>query len=152
MITLTFFFWLQFEPVMTPHSITLVHHILVYACGNASVLPSGISDCCGANPDFFSCALRCLWAGLLEERWVCRSHSLPHFLLWTAAPLLAACSVGPHSPAGPNKLGKFPHTVPTLFLLHRVMPAISTELSVHCIPASNKFCMSHTKAFTLTFW
>lgn len=32
----------------------------------------------------------------------------------------------PHSPARPNKLGKFPHTVPTLLLLHWVMLAIST--------------------------
>lgn len=47
---------LQFEPVITPHNITLVHHILIYACGNASVLPSGIDDCYGANPDFALCS------------------------------------------------------------------------------------------------
>ncbi|XP_012948539.2 putative DBH-like monooxygenase protein 2 isoform X1 [Anas acuta] len=46
----------KFEPVITPHNITLVHHILVYACGNASVLPSGIDDCYGANPDFALCS------------------------------------------------------------------------------------------------
>lgn len=50
------FFWLQFEPVITPHNISLVHHILVYACGDASVLPSGIDDCYGANPDFALCS------------------------------------------------------------------------------------------------
>lgn len=50
------FSWLQFEPVITPHNITLVHHILVYACGNASVLPSGVDDCYGANPDFALCS------------------------------------------------------------------------------------------------
>ncbi|XP_025932744.1 putative DBH-like monooxygenase protein 2 [Apteryx rowi] len=46
----------KFEPVITPHNITLVHHILVYACGNASVLPSGIDDCYGADPDFALCS------------------------------------------------------------------------------------------------
>uniref|UniRef100_A0A663EFU7 DOMON domain-containing protein n=1 Tax=Aquila chrysaetos chrysaetos TaxID=223781 RepID=A0A663EFU7_AQUCH len=46
----------KFEPVVTPHNITLVHHILVYACGNASVLPGGIDDCYGANPDFALCS------------------------------------------------------------------------------------------------
>ncbi|XP_074726381.1 putative DBH-like monooxygenase protein 2 [Strix uralensis] len=46
----------KFEPVITPHNITLVHHILVYACGNASVLPNGIDDCYGANPDFALCS------------------------------------------------------------------------------------------------
>ncbi|KAM6420961.1 putative DBH-like monooxygenase protein 2 [Pluvialis apricaria] len=46
----------KFEHIITPHNITLVHHILVYACGNASVLPSGIDDCYGANPDFALCS------------------------------------------------------------------------------------------------
>uniref|UniRef100_A0A8D0FA75 DOMON domain-containing protein n=1 Tax=Strix occidentalis caurina TaxID=311401 RepID=A0A8D0FA75_STROC len=46
----------KFEPVITPHNITLVHHILVYACGNASVIPNGIDDCYGANPDFALCS------------------------------------------------------------------------------------------------
>ncbi|KAM9276353.1 DBH-like monooxygenase protein 2 [Cariama cristata] len=45
----------KFEPVITCHNITLGHHILVYACGNASVLPSGIDDCYGAKPDFALC-------------------------------------------------------------------------------------------------
>ncbi|KAK2546537.1 putative DBH-like monooxygenase protein 2, partial [Columba livia] len=56
MMTFTFFFWLQFEPVITPHNITLVHPIFVYACGNTSVLPSGAGDCYGANPDFSLCS------------------------------------------------------------------------------------------------
>lgn len=34
----------------------MVHHILVYACGNASVLPTGISDCYGADPAFSLCS------------------------------------------------------------------------------------------------
>ncbi|XP_062426446.1 putative DBH-like monooxygenase protein 2 [Rhea pennata] len=46
----------KFEPVITPHNITLIHHILVYACGNASVLPNGTDDCYGANPDFALCS------------------------------------------------------------------------------------------------
>ncbi|XP_074009979.1 putative DBH-like monooxygenase protein 2 [Numenius arquata] len=46
----------KFEPVITPHNISLVHHILVYACGNASVLPTGIDNCYGANPDFSLCS------------------------------------------------------------------------------------------------
>ncbi|KAK2539678.1 hypothetical protein Q9233_001718, partial [Columba guinea] len=45
----------KFEPVITPHNITLVHPIPVYACGNTSVLPSGTGDCYGANPDFSLC-------------------------------------------------------------------------------------------------
>ncbi|KAM9388087.1 LOW QUALITY PROTEIN: putative DBH-like monooxygenase protein 2 [Phaethornis superciliosus] len=46
----------KFEPVITPHNITLVHHILVYACGNASLLASGTDDCYGAKPDFALCS------------------------------------------------------------------------------------------------
>ncbi|KYO37527.1 DBH-like monooxygenase protein 1 precursor isoform A [Alligator mississippiensis] len=46
----------KFAPVITPHNVTLIHHILVYACGNASVLPSGVSDCYGADPDFALCS------------------------------------------------------------------------------------------------
>lgn len=38
------------------HNETIVHHILVYACGNASVLPKGISDCYGADPAFSLCS------------------------------------------------------------------------------------------------
>uniref|UniRef100_A0ABM5FCS0 DBH-like monooxygenase protein 2 n=1 Tax=Pogona vitticeps TaxID=103695 RepID=A0ABM5FCS0_9SAUR len=46
----------KFEPQITPRNITLVHHILVYACGNASALPSGVSDCYGADPAFALCS------------------------------------------------------------------------------------------------
>ncbi|XP_066468734.1 putative DBH-like monooxygenase protein 2 [Tiliqua scincoides] len=46
----------KFEPAITPRNQTMVHHILVYACGNASVLPSGVSDCYGADPDFSLCS------------------------------------------------------------------------------------------------
>ncbi|KAM9245548.1 LOW QUALITY PROTEIN: DBH-like monooxygenase protein 2 [Leptosomus discolor] len=46
----------KFEPVITPHNITLVHHVLVHACGNASTLPCGIDGCYGANPDFALCS------------------------------------------------------------------------------------------------
>ncbi|XP_063152745.1 putative DBH-like monooxygenase protein 2 [Candoia aspera] len=46
----------KFEPVITPQNETLVHHILVYACGNGSLLPSGVSDCYGADPDFSLCS------------------------------------------------------------------------------------------------
>uniref|UniRef100_H9GQJ2 DOMON domain-containing protein n=1 Tax=Anolis carolinensis TaxID=28377 RepID=H9GQJ2_ANOCA len=46
----------NFEPRITPRNETLVHHILVYACGNASVLPTGVSDCYGADPDFALCS------------------------------------------------------------------------------------------------
>ncbi|KAL7988509.1 hypothetical protein Chor_007428 [Crotalus horridus] len=46
----------KFEPIITPRNITAVHHILVYACGNGSVLPSGVSDCYGADPDFSLCS------------------------------------------------------------------------------------------------
>lgn len=46
----------QFEPKLEPHNETMVHHILVYACGNASALPTGISDCYGADPAFSLCS------------------------------------------------------------------------------------------------
>uniref|UniRef100_A0A8D0GG03 DOMON domain-containing protein n=1 Tax=Sphenodon punctatus TaxID=8508 RepID=A0A8D0GG03_SPHPU len=46
----------KFGPIITPRNISLVHHILVYACGNHSVLPSGVSDCYGADPDFALCS------------------------------------------------------------------------------------------------
>uniref|UniRef100_A0A8D1T9X8 DOMON domain-containing protein n=1 Tax=Sus scrofa TaxID=9823 RepID=A0A8D1T9X8_PIG len=46
----------KFEPKLEPHNETMVHHILVYACGNASTLPTGISDCYGADPAFSLCS------------------------------------------------------------------------------------------------
>ncbi|XP_075413534.1 putative DBH-like monooxygenase protein 2 [Tenrec ecaudatus] len=46
----------KFEPKLTYHNETMVHHILVYACGNASTLPTGISDCYGADPAFSLCS------------------------------------------------------------------------------------------------
>lgn len=46
----------QFEPKLVNHNETMVHHIIVYACGNASVLPTGISDCYGADPAFSLCS------------------------------------------------------------------------------------------------
>ncbi|XP_027701964.1 putative DBH-like monooxygenase protein 2 [Vombatus ursinus] len=46
----------KFEPKLIYHNETMVHHILVYACGNASALPTGISDCYGADPDFSLCS------------------------------------------------------------------------------------------------
>lgn len=46
----------QFEPKLVHHNETMVHHILVYACGNASTLPTGISDCYGADPAFSLCS------------------------------------------------------------------------------------------------
>ncbi|CAI5796779.1 DBH-like monooxygenase 2 [Podarcis lilfordi] len=46
----------KFEAMITPRNETMVHHILVYACGNGSVLPTGVSDCYGADPDFALCS------------------------------------------------------------------------------------------------
>uniref|UniRef100_A0A8C4LNH7 DOMON domain-containing protein n=1 Tax=Equus asinus TaxID=9793 RepID=A0A8C4LNH7_EQUAS len=46
----------KFEPKLVHHNETMVHHILVYACGNASTLPTGISDCYGADPAFSLCS------------------------------------------------------------------------------------------------
>jgi hypothetical protein len=46
----------QFEPKLVDHNETMVHHILVYACGNASVLPTGISECYGFDPAFSLCS------------------------------------------------------------------------------------------------
>ncbi|XP_028381024.1 putative DBH-like monooxygenase protein 2 isoform X1 [Phyllostomus discolor] len=46
----------RFEPRLLDHNETLVHHILLYACGNASILPTGISDCYGADPAFSLCS------------------------------------------------------------------------------------------------
>ncbi|XP_013917907.1 PREDICTED: putative DBH-like monooxygenase protein 2 [Thamnophis sirtalis] len=46
----------KFEARITPRNITLVHHIIAYACGNGSVLPTGVNDCYGADPDFSQCS------------------------------------------------------------------------------------------------
>ncbi|KAB1276205.1 DBH-like monooxygenase protein 2 [Camelus dromedarius] len=46
----------KFEPKLVDRNETMVHHILVYACGNASTLPTGISDCYGADPAFSLCS------------------------------------------------------------------------------------------------
>ncbi|KAM8980851.1 LOW QUALITY PROTEIN: putative DBH-like monooxygenase protein 2 [Sarcophilus harrisii] len=45
----------KFEGKITPHNETMVHHILVYACGNASSLPTGLNDCYGGDPAFSLC-------------------------------------------------------------------------------------------------
>lgn len=34
----------------------MVHHVLVYACGNSSVLPTGIGECYGSDPAFSLCS------------------------------------------------------------------------------------------------
>ncbi|XP_007950965.1 putative DBH-like monooxygenase protein 2 [Orycteropus afer afer] len=46
----------RLAPLLVPTFSTMVHHILVYACGNASALPTGISDCYGADPAFSLCS------------------------------------------------------------------------------------------------
>ncbi|CAO2603308.1 DBH-like monooxygenase protein 2 [Lemmus lemmus] len=46
----------KYEPLLVERNETMVHHILVYACGNASVLPTGISECYGADPAFSLCS------------------------------------------------------------------------------------------------
>lgn len=49
-------FSVQFEPMLVERNETMVHHILVYACGNASVLPTGIGECYGSDPAFSLCS------------------------------------------------------------------------------------------------
>eukprot|EP00069_Balaena_mysticetus_P011320 bmy_21251T0 len=46
----------KFEPKLVQHKETMVHHIVVCACGKASALPKGISDCYGADPAFSLCS------------------------------------------------------------------------------------------------
>ncbi|XP_051007499.1 DBH-like monooxygenase protein 2 [Acomys russatus] len=46
----------KYEPMLVERNETMVHHILVYACGNASVLPTGIGECYGADPAFSLCS------------------------------------------------------------------------------------------------
>lgn len=46
----------QFEPKLMERNETMVHHILLYACGGASVLPTGIGHCYGADPAFSLCS------------------------------------------------------------------------------------------------
>ncbi|XP_041490206.1 DBH-like monooxygenase protein 2 [Microtus oregoni] len=46
----------KFEPLLVERNETMVHHILVYACGNASVLPTGIGECYGSDPAFSLCS------------------------------------------------------------------------------------------------
>lgn len=49
-------FSVQFEPLLVERNETMVHHILVYACGNASVLPMGIGECYGSDSAFSLCS------------------------------------------------------------------------------------------------
>ncbi|XP_010606010.1 putative DBH-like monooxygenase protein 2 [Fukomys damarensis] len=46
----------KFEPKLIDHNESMVHHILVYACGNASTLPTGINECYGFDPAFSLCS------------------------------------------------------------------------------------------------
>ncbi|GAB1290726.1 DBH-like monooxygenase protein 2 [Apodemus speciosus] len=46
----------KFEPILVERNETMVHHVLVYACGNSSVLPTGISECYGSDPAFSLCS------------------------------------------------------------------------------------------------
>ncbi|XP_028637873.1 DBH-like monooxygenase protein 2 [Grammomys surdaster] len=46
----------KFEPILVERNETMVHHILVYACGNSSVLPTGIGECYGSDPSFSLCS------------------------------------------------------------------------------------------------
>ncbi|XP_008820148.2 DBH-like monooxygenase protein 2 [Nannospalax galili] len=46
----------KYEPLLVEHNETMVHHILMYACGNASVLPTGINECYGSDPAFSLCS------------------------------------------------------------------------------------------------
>ncbi|XP_021501944.1 DBH-like monooxygenase protein 2 [Meriones unguiculatus] len=46
----------KFEPLLVERNETMVHHILVYACSNASVLPTGIGECYGSDPAFSLCS------------------------------------------------------------------------------------------------
>ncbi|XP_012877099.1 PREDICTED: putative DBH-like monooxygenase protein 2 [Dipodomys ordii] len=46
----------KFEPKLLAHNETMVHHILVYACGNASTLPTGIDECYGFDAAFSLCS------------------------------------------------------------------------------------------------
>lgn len=49
-------FSVQYEPLLVERNETMVHHILVYACGNASVLPTDIGECYGSDPAFSLCS------------------------------------------------------------------------------------------------
>ncbi|EDL13566.1 DBH-like monooxygenase protein 2 precursor [Mus musculus] len=46
----------KFEPILVERNETMVHHVLVYACGNSSVLPTGIGECYGSDPAFSLCS------------------------------------------------------------------------------------------------
>ncbi|XP_076769591.1 DBH-like monooxygenase protein 2 isoform X3 [Arvicanthis niloticus] len=46
----------KFEPILVERNETMVHHVLVYACGNSSVLPTGIGECYGSDPSFSLCS------------------------------------------------------------------------------------------------
>ncbi|XP_036782022.2 putative DBH-like monooxygenase protein 2 [Manis pentadactyla] len=46
----------KFEPKLMERNETMVHHILLYACGGASVLPTGIGHCYGADLTFSLCS------------------------------------------------------------------------------------------------
>ncbi|XP_066457807.1 DBH-like monooxygenase protein 2 [Eleutherodactylus coqui] len=54
---------IRYEPMYDPDTIGIVHHILVYICGNNVIPTSDIGDCYGSDPRFSQCMSATLgWA------------------------------------------------------------------------------------------
>ncbi|MEE6487057.1 hypothetical protein FKM82_014778 [Ascaphus truei] len=46
---------LMYEPLIDPKSTEIVHHILIYACPNSTIIPSEIGDCYSGDNRFSQC-------------------------------------------------------------------------------------------------
>lgn len=60
---LLFFYLIQYEPIVDPDTVGIVHHILIYICGNNTIPTSDIGDCYGNDARFSQCMSATLgWA------------------------------------------------------------------------------------------
>ncbi|XP_056385762.1 DBH-like monooxygenase protein 2 isoform X2 [Hyla sarda] len=46
---------IKYEPVEDPDTIGIVHHILIYVCGNNTILMSDVGDCYGSDSRYAQC-------------------------------------------------------------------------------------------------
>nr|XP_033779883.1 DBH-like monooxygenase protein 2 isoform X2 [Geotrypetes seraphini] len=45
-----------YDPLLDPNSADMIHHILVYACGNNTNVTSEVGECYGSDPTFTQCS------------------------------------------------------------------------------------------------
>ncbi|KAM8924707.1 putative DBH-like monooxygenase protein 2 [Pelodytes ibericus] len=46
---------IKYEPIISPQSVGIVHHILIYICANETIVTSEIGDCYGSDSRFSQC-------------------------------------------------------------------------------------------------